>query len=204
MLMFPRKDLVVLAMPKCGTTALEAKLGKRAPVAFRGGGVKHVSMSQFERHLAPLLAESGRERSSYEVVSLFREPMSWVESWWRYRSREKLTSGPRQANFTGHLSFENFVETHLEGVAPGVVDGGSQSDFVAGLDGEVGVDRLFRYERFDDFVAYLEERLSRRLELEQVNVSPDHPEEPTLSTATRARLEEHLRRDYEIYGSIPG
>lgn len=200
MLAFPRRGLVLLAMPKCATTAIESKLRRVAKVSFTGGGLKHTSMAGFERHLQPLLEQAGWSRSSYEVVCLFREPVDWVSSWWCYRSRESLKTHPeRSANFAGDMSLDEFAQAYIDRRVQ--VDGDSQSAFVRGVDGQVGVDRLFRYDRLDQFLDYLQDKLGRKVHLEQLNVSPPR-EQQQLSEDVRGRLQQHLRSEYEIYENI--
>lgn len=201
MLIFPRRRLVLLAMPKCGSTAVEAAVGSVAAIRCTGGGLKHTSMADFERFWQPMLAHVGHPRESYEVVCLFREPLDWLHSWWRYRSREQLRGHPdRAGNFTGDLSFEAFAQSYLDDSVR--LDGGDQSAFVRGMDGRVGVDRVFRYEDMDRFVDFLQDRVGREVRMRRVNVSP--VANLQLSQALHGRLVEHLRPDYEIYDGLTG
>ncbi len=202
MLAFPREGFVFLAMPKCASTAIEQKLVRRSKVALSGAGLKHVSMSEFERFVQPMLEHAGHARSSYEVVCLFREPVDWVQSWWRYRSRPSLADHPnRRQNFAGGVSFEEFAEAYIERSTPYArVDGGSQSAFVRGVNADVGVDRIFRYEELEKFVSYVEGKLRRDVTLEHSNASPDRPRE--LSEQAYNRLVAHLQPEYEIYSRL--
>ncbi len=202
MLAFPREGFVFLAMPKCASTAIERKLARRSKVVLSAAGLKHVSVQEFERFVQPLLEHAGHARSSYEVVCLFREPVDWVQSWWRYRSRPSLAENPhRRQNFAGGVSFEEFAEAYIQRSAPYArVDGDSQSAFVRGGNADVGVDRIFRYEEIDAFVAYVEGKLGRDVTLEHRNESPDRPHE--LSQETYNRLVAHLQPEYEIYSRL--
>jgi hypothetical protein len=203
-LAFPQHGLVLLAMPKCGSTSIERAVSRRAGIRFTGGGLRHMPMSEFERFVQPLLDQAGHPRESYEVACLFREPVDWLRSWWRFRSRPTLRDDPtRGQNYTGGMSFEEFTEAYIDGSQPcAQVDGGSQSTFVRGLDGRVGVDRIFRYEEMGTFVAYLENVLGHEVELSRRNVSPRR-RSIGLSGEARARLLRHLRPEYEIYQDSP-
>ncbi len=200
MLAYPRRGFVFLAMPKCGSSAVESAIGRHAGVAFTGGGLKHICMTDFERLVVPLLEHGGFGPKSYEVVCLFREPVDWVYSWWRYRSRPDLAEhrSARRENFTGNVSFEEFAEAYVHRATPYArVDGVSQSAFVRSTSGLVGVDRIFRYEQMDAFVAYLEDKLQRKVRLDRINVSPERPVQ--LSQGAYDRLVTHLEPEYAIY-----
>ena len=53
--------------------------------------LKHINCAQFHELMVPVLRKGGYHRKDYEVVSLFREPVEWLESWWRYRKRPALS-----------------------------------------------------------------------------------------------------------------
>lgn len=50
------------------------------------------------------------------IFSIMRKPVSWVESWYRYRARDQLAppDHPQHQNYTGHLSFPEYMEAVLE------------------------------------------------------------------------------------------
>jgi hypothetical protein len=195
MLAFPHRGFVLLAMPKCGSTAIERALRTRAGMTLTISRLKHMNAADFAVDVAPLLAKGGYPRDRYEVVSLFREPVDWLYSWWRYRSRPEIADHP---NFTGRISFDEFASAYIDQAHPYArVDGVRQAMFVAGPDGGLGVDRVFRYEDMATFTAYLQEQFPRPVELARVNVSPDRAGE--LSPHTRDRLIAYLEPEYAIY-----
>jgi hypothetical protein len=62
MLVFWKARLVLLAVPKTGTTALEAAFGPLADMAFLNPPrLKHMTLRRYRRQLAPIL-EGGRAR----------------------------------------------------------------------------------------------------------------------------------------------
>lgn len=201
MLVAPAHGFVMIAMPKCASTAIEKGISRFAEIELRGHKFKHMNYAGFARHLEPLLAARGYARTSYEVISLFREPIDWMFSWWRYRARDELAD-PTHHNhhhFTGNVDFETFAFEALEGSAP-YAKLGRQSRMIRSPNGGIGVDRLFRYENLDSALEYLSERIGKRLKLSKRNVSPRRPME--LSAEARARLEVLLEDDYKIYRSI--
>jgi hypothetical protein len=202
MIAAPHLGFAFLAMPKCASSSIEPKLIWRGMISMpRNPALKHMPAAQFERLVVPLLEVAGYRRRTYETVCLFREPIEWLHSWWRYRSREALAApgSPGHKNYTGHVTFEEFADAYIAGRAA-FAQIGSQAEFVRGLDADVGVDRIFRYESLDLLVGYLTERLGIELELDRRNASPMR--ELEISAAGRERLRRHLRMEYRIYDGL--
>jgi hypothetical protein len=198
MLALPHRGLVLLSTPKCGSTALEEALSRHALVVFRGSpAYKHLKVQDFDDLVAPTLAALGHPRSSYEVVCLFREPLDWLASWWRYRARPEIKRNRELArNFTGEQSFEEFGRTLLAGPVHGIHD---QARVATRRDDRaLGVDRIFRYEDREVWQDWISARLPGGLELPQANVSIRR-EAGSLSDETRAGLLARQRRDVDVY-----
>jgi hypothetical protein len=197
MLVSLRHRLVIFAMPKCASTALEHALAADMDLVIQGHpGAKHTNYRKYDRHLRRYLESFTKE--PLETVCLFREPTDWLGSWWRYRGRAGI---PNPAKSTAGMSFDAFVTAHLDG-AKGPAEVGRQSRFVSDKDGNVGIDRIFRYEDQAAWHAYLSDRLGRDIALERANVSPDRTG-MVLSAATDARLQTEMARDFEIYAALP-
>src|SRR6478735_1410055 len=92
MIFLYRAKLVILSQPKTGTTALDSALASRASLAVSGPPeMKHSGYRKFMRFVAPWIqAQTGLARKDYEIVSVMREPVDWLGSWYRYRTRERL------------------------------------------------------------------------------------------------------------------
>jgi hypothetical protein len=104
MLVFWKAKLVLLAVPKTGTTALEAAFGPWADGAFfNPPRLKHMTLRRYRRQLAPILAQDG---PPLEVMAVMREPVDWLSSWYRYRTRPELGTRPQS---TAGLSFGDFA-----------------------------------------------------------------------------------------------
>jgi len=189
--------LVLLAMPKCASTAFEAALAPHMDVVItKTPAAKHTPYRKYERFLKRYF-ETFTD-GPLEVVCLFREPLDWLGSWWRYRARAEIAG---KANSTAGMSFEDFVTAYLDGPT-GPAKVGSQAVFVSDKDGAIGVDRIYRYDRVADCAAYLAERLGRTIALETLNVSPAAPSDRALSPAAQARAERGLAREFEIYRDV--
>lgn len=205
MIAAPQHGFVFLAVPKCASTSVQAALRPHAALVGDGDWpFKHTTYGMFERHIEPFLAEAGFDRSSYEVVCLIRDPISWLESWWRFRSRPELADPAcrRHPYFTGDTSFEEFAQSYIAGREKFAGVGG-QWDFIVAQDGTCGPDRVFRYEEIDGFRRYLSEKTRVELELRRLHVSPTR-EPGRLDPGTEAELRACLRREYEVYASTTG
>lgn len=199
MLLAPGKGFVFLATPKAGSTSIEEAFLPYSQMVLQGSpSIKHTSYSAFQRFLQPYLTSRGFPRESYEVVCAFRDPVDWLSSWWRYRSREKLAnpSRPKHRNYTGEVSFEEFIRAYMEGNEQ-FAKVGRQSRFVQPRSGQVEVDRIFRYDRLDLLVDFLCEKVGERVEVGNENASPKRmfslPEE------SERELREFLAAEYRIY-----
>jgi len=197
MLILWKENLVVFAVPKTGTTAIEAALAPFSSVLFqRPPAAKHMTHQRFNRFIRPWLKKEGKE--DIKTVALMREPVSWLGSWYRYRQRPDLEGTP---NSTAGLSFDQFVSAYLGGAdRPAYARLGSQARQLSKSRDEVGIDHLFRYEDMAGFLSFIEQRVGVVLDLPRVNVSP------ALSLSLDPAIEARLRRkhalDFETYGAI--
>ncbi|SIO15673.1 hypothetical protein SAMN05444722_0641 [Rhodovulum sp. ES.010] len=196
MLLFAREKIVLLSVPKTGTSAWAAALGAQASLVLRAPpALKHMPLRRFRRRLLPLLEASGV--TGLEIVAVMRAPEDWLGSWYRYRRRPALNGQPAS---TGSVSFDAFVRAYLAEDRPAYADLGSQARFLDPGDSGPPVDHLFRYENPGALVAFLESRLGRRIDLPRRNRSPAMP--LALSPATRTRLRAERAADFALYESI--
>lgn len=197
-LIFWKERLVILSTPKTGSTALEAALGAAATVALaRPPELKHTPAYRFQRLVRPWLQNSA-DGARFEAVALMREPVDWLGSWYRFRRRPDLDGTDRS---TRGMDFAAFVRAYMADPRPPAADVGGQARFLSGTDGaELGVDRVFRYEAIDRFVAFLEDRLGLAIALPRVNVSP--PGTTDLPPGLAADLRAHLASEYRIYDRL--
>ncbi|QYJ16086.1 hypothetical protein Rxycam_01917 [Rubrobacter xylanophilus DSM 9941] len=199
MLIAPVRGFVFLAMPKTASTSIE-----RAFMPFTNGmfksnpALKHTRYADFQRFLQPFLESKGFPRDSYEVVCVFREPIDWLFSWYRYRTREEL-KGHR--NYAGHVSFEEFAVAYMEGKEP-FARVGRPSQFVRSRPGQREMDKVFRYERLDLLVEYLCEKIGREVKVGLSNVSPKR--DLQLSERCKRELRAFLEPEYRIYEQAIG
>lgn len=187
----PGRDFVLLAMPKTASTSLERALAPYATeVVGSPPGQKHLPARGFVHTRAPRLAEQGHPRESYELVTMFREPIAWLESWWRYRAREDS----RQS--TADLTFEEFALRYLAGDGDAPVPKGRPARFIH-AQGAIAVDRIFSVGHPEVWSAWFSERVGAPLEFERRNTSD--AERGELAFATREALAAHFAPEYEVW-----
>lgn len=194
MLIFWERRLVFLATPKAGSTAIEAALEGLANLAVqRPAELKHTDFRTYRQFIAPWLQSVTGD--AFTTVALMREPLSWLQSWYRFRQRDDQDD-PDHA-MTG-VSFAEFSRLYASGTAGSLTDIGSQSTFLT--DGPARVDRIFRYEDMEAFTDFLEDRLDCALRLPRVNVPP--AADVTLTPDQHAELMRALDPDLAIYRAL--
>lgn len=197
MLISFKHQFVLFSMPKCASQALEQAIGPKADMVLRDPpGVKHCNYRRYDKFLRPFVERFSE--APPETLCLFREPVDWLNSWWRYRQRPYLRGKP---NSTVGISFDHFVAMYLDQEGPGATIG-RQSRFVINRDNEIGIDHLFRYEEIDAMINRIVERSGWEVQLTQVNVSPRKRDGSLLSRDIRLRAEDEMARDFEIHASL--
>ena len=202
MIGLPAHGFVLLSMPKCASTSLVRSLQGRAELLLRiNPRLKHMNCRSFHNVMAPVLSSAGYERDSYELVSLFREPVAWVESWWRYRQRPALAQEDA-AKFTGDMSFEEFVGRYVDAdPRPGTLRGRPANFVALSPQLDIGVDRLFALEQPEVWQRWINEKVPGGVDIQVDNRSKVRSE-PELSKTMRARLDEFFRPEFAIYEEL--
>ena len=191
MLVFAKEKLVFLALPKTGTTALEAALEPMAAMVMRfSPNLKHTPGYRYDKYLKTYLGKCGI--ANPETLCVLRHPVDWLGSWYRYRGRPAKDGA---ADSTKDISFENFVADYASDEPSSMVRIGSPPRFIRNNDGHVIVDHLFQYEQMDLLVSFMGDRLGKTITLPQRNVSPSA--DMTLSAQTKARLEDKHAQMFE-------
>lgn len=198
MLVFWKQKLVILAVPKTGTTALEAALAPHADAVIRHPpAMKHVTARRYRNMLAKFFEQRGTR--PMETMAIIREPRDWLGSWYRYRARPAIIGSDTS---THGKTFDAFVEAWLQSPEPEFARVGRQSRFVSDDAGRVLVDHLFPYENLTHATRFLEERLDLSLDLPVRNVSPKDTLD--LSPAMDARLKAEAAADFALWQDVTG
>lgn len=168
MIIAPTHGFVLLSVPKVASTSLDAALAAFHEEPPGTAPAKHQNVVSFHRHTVSKIEGLGFGREAYEVVALFREPVGWLESWWRYRQRPDVRDNNAE-RWTGDRSFAEFVRLFLDDKeATGIK--GRPARFIAG-DAALGarVDRLFAVDRPEVWTAWFAERVGSPLDVPRRN-----------------------------------
>lgn len=226
MLMSCEHNFVFLCMPKCASTSIEAAVKKYCNVIYSGHpGLKHLNAREFHTEVSPLFKRKFPD-CSLESICLFREPLEWIYSWYIYRQRRALSKpqNPYSHNFTGNVTFEQFVNAYLlKENRPGFADLGKQSCFVENNHGEIAVDLIFSMKRLGLVEDYLSQKIGQTIKFNHRNRSPGVPSgatgklisslfgldnhvtvdnSKTLDDATLQRLNQYFKKDILIYQKV--
>ncbi len=196
MLVFFKERLVLLSVPKTGTTALQSALKDRADIVVSNPPeLKHAPVYRYNRFFRPMFEKVCKVEM--ETVAVMREPVSWLGSWFRYRQRPFMKGNP---NATHGISFDEFVSAYLKGDRPGYANVGSQARFLEPRPNGTSVNHLFAYENQQSLTDFLKQRLGEMPGLKRENVSPEM--ELHLSSETLRKYRRKCADEFELYESI--
>ena len=192
MLFFSQPNLVLFSNPKTGTTALHHRLERKADVVLRGRpGIKHIRLHGYKQFIEPLLRQGD---VTPNLCSVIRNPLDWIGSWYRYRSRNALAGQP---NSTRGISYDDFVLETIKDKPANFAKFIRQQSCVLDKNGKRCVKYLFTYENQAGFAAFLEDKLKMRLNLKPKNVSPSMP--LALSDEVRQQFEQKWKGDFKVW-----
>lgn len=196
LLIFARQKLVLLSVPKTGSTAYEEALTAHAAISVMAPPeLKHSPVFRYNRYFRPMVERFAGPEA--DIVAVMREPIAWLGSWYRYRSRDALAGHPQS---TRDIGFDAFVAGYCRGDQPVWARVGSQARFLEPQRNGTRVSHLFRYEDQAGFREFLEARLGVEIAPGTWNRSPARDLELTERTETRLRRK--YARDFALYASI--
>jgi hypothetical protein len=193
LLVFLKHRLVVFSTPKCGSTALEKSLAPLSDIVLQGDPrIKHCTFHRYKWRFEKFLAIF--ESEPPDTTALIRHPQDWLGSWYRYRHGSWLDG---TAQSTKGVSFDQFVDGYLADEQPAFATVGSQARFLTHPKTGETVDHLFRYDAFEDFRSFLENRLGQSIALDRLNASPEM--RLSLAPQLARRLESTCAADFALY-----
>lgn len=196
MMVFARHSLVFLAVPKTGTTALEAALRPHASLSVDDPPhLRHMNRGVFDADWRGFL--EARFGTTFDTCAVLRDPLDRLGSWYRYRELPEFDGTPLS---TAGISFDEFVEGLLAVERPGFAQIGSQDRFCMDDRDRVRITHLFDYAQIDRAVAFLSDRLEHPLRPDRANVSPDRPLD--LDPELEAGLRRARAREFLLYAQV--
>lgn len=114
MLVFYKERLAFLAVPKTGSTAYHTALQHRADLVVTGPTeLKHAPVRRYDRFFQNIFRKM--YDTEMEIMAVVREPVDWLGSWYKFRSRDDRIGHPHS---TRDLSFDDFVQAYMESPRP--------------------------------------------------------------------------------------
>lgn len=191
-----------LCMPKCASTSIEEAISQYCSINFsKHPGLKHINARNFHKYILAyhLKIVPGKE---IETFCLMREPVDWIYSWYRFRTRDELKNPkhPDHANYTGNISFSQFVDELVSRKNVPYVKVGFQKDFMLLGNGEMGVDRVFPMEKMSEVEAYLSKKTGRVISIPHTNIAPKRQFD--LDDFLLNQLIQYYEKDIELYNKL--
>ena len=193
MMIFWRRSLVMLSVPKTGTHSYIDHLQDQADIVFKHPqNMKHMGLRKFTRRVLPVLSDTA---GNLDYFAFIRHPSDWLWSWYSYRSRPEIKNRPSS---TAGITFSDFIRAHLEEHPPAYASVGRQSSLIESTDPPFMVNNLYKYDNKNAANQYLSERLGVSVSPEKMlNKSPAL--EKNISRQDLVLLEMQLAKEFELY-----
>tara|TARA_B110000285_G_scaffold231454_1_gene300213 strand:+ start:60 stop:695 length:636 start_codon:yes stop_codon:yes gene_type:complete len=188
-------------MPKCASTSIERAISTLCNINFSGRArIKHINAQIFTEKI--LSAHQALLPSiQIESFCVMREPLQWIESWYKYRSREKFKK-EHNRNYTGHISYNDFITEYIsKGTRKPFAKIRTQYDFLKLRNGEIGIDLIFPLENMGLVEQFLFEKTNSKIIIPRINQSPTK-DMTQLPPELEDALRQHLAKDIVVYNFI--
>lgn len=203
MIISTKYRFVFLANRKCASSSIVHALRPFAnAIAESDPRLRHTNFKAYKQFIEPWLQSVADDTTDYKVYALFREPVEWLCSWYRFRHRPEISdhANPQYLEYTGGVSWDNFLDQCFSASPPTFAMVGNQFNFVADAEGNIGPNSLYRYDCISRLVDDLSDRVGKRIDLPRLNESIDLPLVITPEHYVFCR--ERMAADYGIYDSL--
>jgi hypothetical protein len=194
-----------LCVPKCASSSIESAIRKFCNIQYNGSPhLKHINARDFNE---TVLAYHQRKIPEIKIESfcIMRDPTDWVFSWYKFRQRGELKqpSHPGHLNYTGNISFDEFVDAYTNtSNRPSYANIATQRNYFLLADGSIGVDHVFSMDKLNLVSEFLAEKIGRKIDIPFKN--PSMRKKYSLDPLIEARLHSVLELDYSIFHQVDG
>ncbi|MEO9682409.1 hypothetical protein [Tateyamaria sp.] len=194
MLIAVKKRFVFVANSKTASTSIDKAIMSECEI-YRGGSPqnKHIFLRQAIKEYDFLFGRPKYAPSTFFKFGIIREPLSWVQSWYRYR----LGNGSIDAGMTFQAFWDNKA-----GPAARKGKRMKQSNFFTKHNGELLIDYLIPYE---DLAAQFEKigsQLGIQTSLPHKNKSAVEKISDPISDELVADIRTTLASDFDLYDRV--
>ncbi len=199
MLIGVKKRFVFIANSKTASTSIEHSLVGQAEIQ-RGGGPqrKHIYLRDALPEYDFLFGRSGYGIESFFTFGVMRDPVSWIQSWYRYRCGNKVESPlPAGMSFAAFWALNDWNRTMQSG-APRL-----QSHFFTNKHGVPIVDYVIPYDQLASHFGMICDRLGIKAPLQSKNVSKVKKRMIDVSPELVEEMQAFYAKDYALLAQIP-
>ena len=194
-----KKRFVFIANSKTASTSIEHSLVGQAEIQ-RGGGPqrKHIYLRDALPEYDFLFGRDGYGIESFFTFGVMRDPVSWIQSWYRYRCGNKVESPlPAGMSFGEFWALNDWNRTMLQGVPR------LQSYFFTDKAGASIVDYIIPYSQLADHFTTICEGLGIKSPLQSKNVSKVKGREIAIAPELAEEMRTFYAEDYALMAQIP-
>ena len=199
MLIGVKKRFVFIANSKTASTSIEHSLVGQAEIQ-RGGGPqrKHIYLRDALPEYDFLFGRDGYGIESFFTFGVMRDPVSWIQSWYRYRCGNKVESPlPAGMSFGEFWALNDWNRTMLQGVPR------LQSYFFTDKAGASIVDYIIPYSQLAGHFITICEGLGIKSPLQSKNVSKVKGREIAIAPELAEEMRTFYAEDYALMAQIP-
>lgn len=188
--------IVFFAVPKTGSVSIETAFAPHFDMVMsKNPSLKHMTVRTYDASLRHFV--SRRVAKDPVKLAVVREPLDWILSWHRYRTRPEIDGKPASSR---GVSADDFILSYMSEEPAPYARIGSQYEFLHNKVGDLGVDQLYRFDDLSPLVAYLNKRLRVDVSIDHLNASPKVTDvvSPDVAAAYRA----YAAKDFALYESV--
>jgi len=188
--------IVFFAVPKTGSVSIETAFAQHFDMVMsKNPSLKHMTVRTYDASLRHFV--SRRVAKDPVKLAVVREPLDWILSWHRYRTRPEIDGKPASSR---GVSADDFILSYMSEEPAPYARIGSQYEFLHNKVGDLGVDQLYRFDDLSPLVAYLNKRLRVDVSIDHLNASPKVTDvvSPDVAAAYRA----YAAKDFALYESV--
>lgn len=198
MLIGVNKRFVFVANTKTASTSIEHALAPHAEI-MRGGApeFKHLPLQRVVTDYWFLFRHPDYAFESFFRFGVMREPLSWIDSWYRYRKGNKVAN-PLPADMT----FAEFWQARDWNIQR--ADGSKylQNTQFCNPQGALLADVIVPYERMNAYIPQILGLLGVKYALPRKNVSTVHRADAPLPEALVSDMRTFYAADYALYDRL--
>lgn len=197
MLIGLERKFVFVANTKTASTSIEAALGPVAEIALSGSPAdKHITLHDAIRTHPGIFTQPGQWPRFFFKFGVMREPLDWINSWFRYRKSNRVESPlPAEMTFAEFWERQDWNFRRADGRRY------LQRHMFCGPQGKVLADVIIPHHRLPDMFSEICRALEVAVPLPRENVSRLR-EGGAPDRALETKLRDFYKEDYVLFDRL--